>query len=182
MISSTHQSTLHLSFKIKCCVDRLRPPAKRRPEQQSRSQLSTSRAGRLPHEAAIRIMSDLREPDTLPGISRDLSGSAHDVIAKLAGIAEIGGLPAIQIVLGHALLGESLEFIGIAGSLCAEQAVAADFLSRTAVVDFVKLVPAAELARQTVPQQFEQLDAFFGLISVRAAQILIEIGSNFGIL
>ena len=24
--SSTHQSTLHLSFKIKCCVDRLRPP------------------------------------------------------------------------------------------------------------------------------------------------------------
>src|SRR3981081_3322817 len=26
MKSSTHQSTLHLSFKIKCCVDRLRPP------------------------------------------------------------------------------------------------------------------------------------------------------------
>jgi hypothetical protein len=22
----THQTTLHLSFKIKCCVDRLRPP------------------------------------------------------------------------------------------------------------------------------------------------------------
>src|SRR5258707_759267 len=27
MKSSTHQSTLHLSFKIKCCVDRLRPPS-----------------------------------------------------------------------------------------------------------------------------------------------------------
>jgi hypothetical protein len=26
MKSVTHQSTLHLSFKIKCCVDRLRPP------------------------------------------------------------------------------------------------------------------------------------------------------------
>src|ERR1700704_3191269 len=24
----THQTTLHLSFKIKCCVDRLRPPGK----------------------------------------------------------------------------------------------------------------------------------------------------------
>src|SRR5260370_40268673 len=28
MKSSIHQSTLHLSFKIKCCVDRLRPPPK----------------------------------------------------------------------------------------------------------------------------------------------------------
>jgi hypothetical protein len=27
MKSSTHQSTLHLSFNIKCCVDRLRPPS-----------------------------------------------------------------------------------------------------------------------------------------------------------
>src|SRR6267378_4010519 len=27
MKSSIHQSTLHLSFKIKCCVDRLRPPS-----------------------------------------------------------------------------------------------------------------------------------------------------------
>src|SRR5674536_128309 len=27
MKSMTHHSTLHLSFKIKCCVDRLRPPA-----------------------------------------------------------------------------------------------------------------------------------------------------------
>ncbi len=26
MKSLTHQSALHLSFKIKCCVDRLRPP------------------------------------------------------------------------------------------------------------------------------------------------------------
>src|SRR3954469_19397764 len=29
MKSVTHQSTLHLSFKIKCCVDRLRPPPPR---------------------------------------------------------------------------------------------------------------------------------------------------------
>ena len=28
MKSVTHQTTLHLSFKIKCCVDRLRPPLK----------------------------------------------------------------------------------------------------------------------------------------------------------
>ena len=30
MKSVTHQSTLHLSFKIKCCVDWLRPPKKAR--------------------------------------------------------------------------------------------------------------------------------------------------------
>jgi hypothetical protein len=28
MKSVTHHSTLHLSFKIKCCIDRLRPPSK----------------------------------------------------------------------------------------------------------------------------------------------------------
>src|SRR5882762_7723637 len=104
------------------------------------------------------------------------------MIAELAWIAEIGDLPAIQIILGHALLGESLEFIGIAGGLCAEQAVAPDLFGRPAVVDFVKLVPAAELARQTVPQQLEQLDAFLGLVAVRTSQILIEIGPNFRIL
>src|ERR1700720_1469524 len=115
-------------------------------------------------------------------MSYDLFRSAHDVIAELAWIAEIGDLPAIQVILGHAPLGEPLEFIGIARGLRAEQAVAPDFLGRAAVVDFVKLVPAAELARQTVPQQLEQLDAFFGLVPVRASQILIEIRPDFRIL
>src|SRR6266478_5334353 len=110
-----------------------------------------------------------------------LFGSTHDVIAEFAWIAEIGDPPAIQVVLGHALLGESLEFIGIARGLCAEQAVAPDLLGRAAVVDFVKLVPAAELARQTVSQQLEQLDALFRLVAVRAAQILIEIRPDFRI-
>ena len=89
------------------------------------------------------------------------------MIAELAWIAEIGDLPAIQVVLGHAFLGETLEFIGVAGGLRAEQAVASDFLGLAAVVDFVKLMPAAELARQTVPQQLEQLDAFLGLVAAR---------------
>src|SRR6476620_5769548 len=56
--------------------------------------------------------------------SFELFGSPHDVIAELARIAEIGDLPAIQIILGHALLGESFELIGLAGGLCAEQSVA----------------------------------------------------------
>src|ERR1700736_4479782 len=127
-------------------------------------------------------MSGYRKPDALPDMSCDSSGPAHDVIAELAWIAEIGDLPAIQVVLGHALLGEALEFVGIAGGLCAEQAVAPDRLGRAAVVDFVKLVPAAELARQTVPQQLQKLDALFRLVAVRAAQILIEIGPDFRIL
>jgi hypothetical protein len=81
------------------------------------------------------------------------------VIAEFAGVTEVRHRPAIKTVLCHALLGEAFEFFGIAGSLCPEQAIAPDFLGRAAVVDFLKLVPAAELAGQTVPQQLEQLDA-----------------------
>jgi hypothetical protein len=98
--------------------------------------------------------------------SCDLFCSAHDVIAEFAGIAKIGHLPAIQIIFGHALLGEALELVGITRGLRAEQAVAPDFLGRAAIVDFVKLVPAAELACQTVPQELQQLDAFFRLVAV----------------
>jgi hypothetical protein len=44
----------------------------------------------------------------------------HHGIAELAWIAEIGDFPAIQVIFGHALIGGPIEFIGIAGGLCAE--------------------------------------------------------------
>ena len=47
---------------------------------------------------------------------------AHHVIAQLAGIGEIRHLPAVEVVLRHAFLGEALESVGIARRLRAEQA------------------------------------------------------------
>jgi hypothetical protein len=67
------------------------------------------------------------------------------VIAQLTGIGEIGHAPAVGIVFGHAGFGETLEAVGIAGRVRAEQAVAADFLGPAAVVDLVELVAAAKL-------------------------------------
>src|SRR5215510_6247424 len=60
---------------------------------------------------------------------------AQRVIAQLARIGEVGHLPAVEVVLGHALLGEALEAVGVAAGLRAEQAVAADLLGRAAVVE-----------------------------------------------
>src|SRR5262245_1520104 len=63
------------------------------------------------------------------------------VVAEFAGVGEVGHPPTVEIVFSHAVFGEPLETIGIAGSLRAEQAVAADLLRRAAIVDLVKLVP-----------------------------------------
>ena len=43
-------------------------------------------------------------------------------------------------------------------------------------------MPAGEFGAERVPQQLEQLDALLGLVAVGAAQILIEIGTDFRIL
>src|SRR5262245_66151404 len=102
---------------------------------------------------------------------------AQRVIAELARIGEVGHLPAVEIVFGHAFLGEALEAVGIAGGLRAEQAVAADLLGRAAVVDLVELVPAAELAGHGVPQELEQLHALLSLVAVGAAQVAVQTGA-----
>ena len=107
---------------------------------------------------------------------------AHDVIAELAGIGEVGHLPAVEIVFGHAFLGEALEAVGIARRLRAEQAIAPDLLGRAAVVDLVELVPAAELGCQAVPEELEQFNALLGLVAVGSAQIAIEIRTHLRVL
>src|SRR5208282_703476 len=108
--------------------------------------------------------------------------AAQDVIAELAGIGQIRHLPAVEIVLRHAILGEALEAVGIAGRLRAEQAIAADFFGRAAVVDLVELVPAAEFRRQAVPEQLHQLDALLGLVAAGAAHVAVDVGTDLGVL
>ena len=62
---------------------------------------------------------------------------AHQVVAEFARIAQVGHLPAVEVVLGKALLGKSLHPVGVAASLGAEQTVAADLFGRARVVDLV---------------------------------------------
>src|SRR5258708_3053714 len=49
-------------------------------------------------------------------------------------------------------------------------------------VGLVSVGMAGDVARKTVPQQLEQVEALFRLVAVRAAQILIEVGPDFRIL
>ena len=76
------------------------------------------------------------------------------MIAQFARIAQIRARPAIQIVFGHAFLSKTFEFGRVAGGLRAKQAIAADFLGRTAIVDFIKFVPPAEFTGEAILQEF----------------------------
>src|SRR5262245_58034241 len=114
----------------------------------------------------------------LAGNSRAGSLSFQCVITERARIGQVGYLPAIQIVLGHALLSETLELVGVARRLGAEQAIAADLLGRAPVVDLVELVAATELCRHTVPKQLHEFDALLSFVAVGAAQIAVEIRSD----
>src|ERR1700722_20667660 len=104
------------------------------------------------------------------------------MIRELPGVGEVGDAPAVEVVFSHALLSESLELLGIAGSLSPEQTVTSDLLGGASVVDLIKLVPAAELGGQAVPQQLHQLDALLGFVAVGAAQVAIEVGPHLRIL
>src|SRR5471032_3091381 len=98
--------------------------------------------------------------------------------AERAGIGEIWDRPAVEIVFGHALLGEALEAGGVARRLGAEQAIAPNLLGRAGIIDLVELVAAAEFGADRVPQQLEQLDPLLGRIAGGAAQIFVELGAD----
>src|ERR1700744_1136726 len=71
----------------------------------------------------------------------------HQMVAEFAGVREVGNAPALEVVFGHAFLGETLEFVGGARSLRAQQAIAPDFLGRAAVIDLIEFVASAEFGR-----------------------------------
>src|SRR5262245_29682394 len=92
--------------------------------------------------------------------------AGFEVIAQFTRIGEIGYAPAVEIVFGETGFGEPLEPVGVAGCHRAEERVAADFLSRSAVVDLVELVPSAEFAGHGVPQQLHQFYAIDRLVPI----------------
>src|SRR5579871_4792726 len=124
---------------------------------------SSSRHSLQPHGNGAAVAAPFRGGMLFP----------HHVVAEFAGVGQIRYLPTVEVVFRHAVLGKTFEAIGVAGSLCSKQAIPADFLGRTAIVDFIEFVPSAELAADAIPKQLEELDALLGLVTVGSAQIAI---------
>src|SRR6266446_10078078 len=95
--------------------------------------------------------------------------------AEPADVDEILHLPPVQIVLGHAALGELLPAIVLAGGERAEERVAPDLLVAAGVVDLVELVPAAELGADRVPQELHDLDPLDGVHAARSPEVEVEV-------
>src|SRR6266550_3204637 len=81
-------------------------------------------------------------------------------------VDEIRYRPAVQVVLGHALLGESLVLRACPRELGDHQRLEADALVIAEVVAFVQLVAAAELGAERIPHQLHHLDAILGAVTV----------------
>src|SRR5258706_14194191 len=97
--------------------------------------------------------SDSDLPSRQPRRQCSANGCARPqhVVAEFARVGEIGDAPAVDAVFGHAFFGKSLETVRIARGLGAEQAVAADFLGRAAIVDLVGGLAAPAFAPPAVP-------------------------------
>src|SRR5689334_18082370 len=62
----------------------------------------------------------------------------------IVGIDEVGGSPAVEIVFGHAAIGEALPALVLARTDGRQQREAPDFLVTARVIDLVELVARAE--------------------------------------
>src|SRR5580765_7827293 len=95
--------------------------------------------------------------------------------ADVVRVDQIRHRPAVEIVFGHALLGEPLVALRGAGHFRDQERLETDALVVAEVVSLVQLVAAAELRTDRVPHQLHQLHAIDGRIAVRTAHVLIEV-------
>src|SRR4026207_7632 len=72
-------------------------------------------------------------------------------------IDQIGDLPSIEVILLHALLGESLVLRRLSAVLCGQQRFKSNAFVIAEVVPFVKLVTSTELRPNGIPHQLHQL-------------------------
>src|SRR4029453_13932528 len=86
--------------------------------------------------------------------------------------------PAVEVVLGHALLGESLELGGAAAVLRHLPGDEPNGLGRSGVVALVELVTPAELGAHRAPTELHELDPVHRVGAVRAAQVLVEVRTD----
>src|ERR1700704_993817 len=71
--------------------------------------------------------------------------------ADIVGIDQVGGRPAIQVVFGHALFGESFVLGGLAAQIGHHQGFEPDALMVAEIVALVQFMPAAEFGAYSVP-------------------------------
>src|SRR3954454_20411011 len=83
--------------------------------------------------------------------------------------------PALLVIIGETLVGERDHPVIGARAARIEQRLDADVLVVAGVVDFVELVPAAELGPDRIPQELHDLDALAIADVVRAAHIFRQI-------
>src|SRR5436309_2098732 len=102
--------------------------------------------------------------------------------AEPARVDQVLRLPSVQVVLGHARLGELLPAVVLAGGERAEQRVTPDLLVAARVIDLVQLVAAAELGPDRVPQELHQLHALDRVDAAGAAQVEVEVLAQVGLL
>src|SRR5205085_4952744 len=65
---------------------------------------------------------------------------------------------------------------------CTVQRDEAVLIGRTGIIDLIELVAATKFRTDGIPQQLHQLDAVFGVVAVRAAHILLQVGTQFRVL
>src|SRR6185369_13943817 len=127
-----------------------------------------------------RATTSLRVSKRPTGVSSDLMGfSLPGLFQKqvdVVGVDEVGRRPAVEIVLGHAPLGEVAEALGGAAAVGHLPGDEPHGLGGARIISLVELVAAAELRAHRVPQQLHELDACHGVGAVGATQILVEIG------
>src|SRR5215471_4454110 len=97
---------------------------------------------------------------------------------RALGVDEVSSRPAIEVVFGHARLGELFPAVVLAGRERPEESVAPDLFVAARIVDLVELVPAGELGADRVPQELHELDAPHCVDTARTSQIEVQISAE----
>src|ERR1700758_4663781 len=90
-------------------------------------------------------------------------------------VDQIGYDPAVEIVLRHALLSETLVLGGLPEHVRYHQDFEANTLVITKVIPLIEFMPAGKLGPHRVPQQLHELDTVEGTVTIRTTYELIEI-------
>src|ERR1043166_1023766 len=77
---------------------------------------------------------------------------------------------------------EVAHALGQTGGVRNVESDEAVFFGGPRIIDLVEFVPGTKFRADSVPQQLHQLDPLFRIIAARAADVLVEVGSQGGIM
>src|SRR5690606_1430774 len=132
-----------------------------------------ARVAEAPESAAVGDCCAVLIADSSPVLVISVLAQDRDVVV----VDQVRCRPAVEVVFGHALLGEASHGIGLPRLLHGEELFQAHALVVARVVALVEFVAPAEFAADGVPDQLHQLDPFHGVVAVRTAHVLVEVGA-----